>query len=79
MGDLLMWQEEFLEKVCNMCNVDLLEFTLELARGDDHDGEFTGQGYWKYHCCLYELQHRLKGITGWLERDLKISQLLFGG
>lgn len=42
------WQEEYLNKVTNMTNQEVLDEYTYLAGGDDYDGCYSGRGAWKW-------------------------------
>ena len=58
------YKYEILEKIKRLNNKDLLEETLELAAGDDYDGNFTPRGRFKFENLLLELKGRLKHWFG---------------
>ena len=59
MGKNLEWQIEYAKFVASISNKDLLDETLHLAGGDDHDGCFTLHGEWQYNYLLMSLKDRL--------------------
>lgn len=54
------WKEAALQKIAQYSNLELMEETLNLARGDDYDGCFTERGNWEYGALTVELAVRLR-------------------
>ena len=53
------------KRISQLSNLDLLEDTLELAGGDDWDGDFTEDGQITYSLLEEELRERLES---WLKK-----------
>lgn len=56
----LSLQVQEMNLITNMTNNQLFYSVMVEAPGDDHDGEFTPQGKWKFELKLAELEYRLK-------------------
>ena len=53
-------------QIVTMSNRQLLEETIEAAKGDDYDGCFSKQGQWEFENLQKELEKRLEN---WLKED----------
>lgn len=57
--ELKRWQTKELERIAELTNKELLDEVLDLAGGDDWEGEFTAEGSWTYDKLVDELEKRL--------------------
>ena len=62
--ELKSWQTKELERITELTNKELLDEVLDLAGGDDYEGEFTTEGVWTYWKLVDELEKRL---SEWLK------------
>ena len=68
---LLKWQINYLQRIREMSNEDLLLETWDQAGGDDYDGCFTTRGQWEYNEIRKELISRLK-VSGFVNENFEI-------
>ncbi len=64
---MLKWQQAILKEIHSATNRELFDDFIELAGGDDWDGQFTDRGWWEFEQLQNELESRLED---WLKEKI---------